>query len=86
MSLHPKVQILDICDGINDPSSSEDVCILGCQSGRHDTGFMLPRLEVRVWEAEKDLGELASIEEVWQKLHSVVADTSDVLIGVVGQK
>lgn len=44
---------------------------------------MFSGLEVRVGEADEDFGQLALLEEVWEKLHRVRPDTSHVLIHVV---
>ena len=41
---------------------------------------MLPGLEVRVREAEENLAELGSVEEVGEEFHGVGADAGDVLV------
>lgn len=42
---------------------------------------MLARFEVRVWEADKDFGELVAGEEVGEEFHGVAAEGGDVFEG-----
>lgn len=46
---------------------------------------MLAHLEVRVWEADEDLGELMTGEEVGEEFHGVAAKRGDILV-VAGDK
>ena len=41
---------------------------------------MLARFEVRVWEADKDFGELVAGEEVGEEFHGVAPDCGDVFV------
>lgn len=41
---------------------------------------MLAHLEVRVWKADEDLGELVTGEEVGEEFHGVTADHRDVFV------
>ena len=41
---------------------------------------MLPSFEMRVWEAEEDLGKLTFSEEVGEELHRVGPETGDILV------
>lgn len=41
---------------------------------------MLAHLEVRVWKADEDLGELVTGEEVGEEFHGVAAEHRDVFV------
>ena len=79
---HPAMQILHIRDGVDFPARPEHVCVLGIQRRADDSGFVFPRFEVRVGEAEEDFFELGGGEEVGEEFHCVGAEGGDVLVGV----
>ena len=47
---------------------------------RDNASFVLPRFEVRVWEAEEYLRQLMLLEEIWKKFHRIRPQTRNVLI------
>lgn len=70
----------DIGDGVQKPSGPQHVCILGIQARRDDARLVLARLEVRVREADEDLGQLVSGEKIGEELHRVGPESGDVLV------
>lgn len=77
---HPLMQGLDVGDGVDDAPRAQRKGVLGIQRRRHNSRLVFPRLEVRVGEANEDLGELRLLEEIWEELHAVCAETADVLV------
>jgi hypothetical protein len=80
MALHPLMQILHIRDGVHDPAGAQHVRVLGVERVGHDAGFVLTLLEMRVWEAEEDFGELRFGEEVGQEFHRVGTQAGYILV------
>lgn len=82
---HPFMQILHIRNGVHDSTGFHDVRILRIQGGGNNPGFVLPGLEMGVWETEEDFGQLMLLEEVREELHRVGPNASNVLVAAVVQ-
>lgn len=76
--------LLNIGNGVQQPSGPQHVRVLRIQRLGDDARFVLARLEVRVWEADEDLGELVFGEEVGEEFHGVCAEGGDVLVAALG--
>lgn len=83
MGDHPVVQVLDICDGVDDATWSKDIGILCEESWGDDTGLVFAGFEMGIWEEEEKGREGVLRKKVWKKLHCVGADNGYVVI-VVG--
>lgn len=72
--------LLHISNRIQQPAGPQHIRILGIQSLGDNPRLVLARFEVRVWEADEDLGELVSGEEVGEEFHRVAAYCGDVFV------
>ena len=77
---HPVVEIFDVRNCIHDPSRPQDIGILRVKRCRDNPSFVFPGLEMRIWKAKENFGELTLCEEVWKELHSVGPQTCYILI------
>lgn len=77
---HPVMEILHISDSVEEPTRAKDIGVLGQQSLTNNTGLVLLLLEMRIREQKKHFAELGLVEKVWQKLHGISTDDSDILV------
>lgn len=75
------MQLLDVRDRVEPAVGPQHVGVLGVELGGDDAGLVLAGLEVRVWEAEEEVGQLVTVEEVGEVLHGVGAQGGDVVVG-----
>lgn len=85
--LHPKMPqnpmmiLFHIGNGIQEPTGPQSVGVLSIERLGDNPGLVLAGLEVRVREANENLGKLVSGEEIREEFHGIAADCGDVFIG-----
>lgn len=72
--------LLHVRDRVQQPPRPQHERVLGVQCRGDDPRLVLPGLEVRIGEADEDLGQLAPGEEVGEEFHRVGAEGGDVLV------
>jgi len=75
---HPDVQLLHVGDGVDQPSRSEDVGILGQKRLADDAALVVAFLEVGIGEQEEYLSQLMLSKVVGDVFHGISSFHADV--------